>query len=289
MNALEWQDDDDSDIFLTSNCTDRSARRDQALGDKSVRKETRDEARNLRQVETSRKRSQSRLQKIRRRRSMPANSRVPSFSGLQNTGPLHFSKANNLSARIDRQSKAQLLSAKSTVQSKTIKKRVASSRPTRRKKRKMGKRRHSMNRANISVDDFGKLRSAPLIARQVNHRLSPPRAVSTTADCKNNWMSNINDGFDLPKRKLTVSPAKTQEEIFDDSEVSAAYLEKNTWLEKNQKQLERVCSEKLQKTLTPLQSLLGESERDLWCIHRQANPLRTPAIHLGLKKRHQYH
>ena len=118
MNALEWQDDDDSDIFLTSNCTDRSARRDQALGDKSVRKETRDEARNLRQVETSRKRSQSRLQKIRRRRSMPANSRVPSFSGLQNTGPLHFSKASNLSARIDRQSKAQLLSTKSTVQSK---------------------------------------------------------------------------------------------------------------------------------------------------------------------------
>ena len=95
-----------------------------------------------------------------------------------------------------------------------------------------------MNRANISVGDFGKLsRSSPLIVRQVNNRLSPSRAASTTDDFKNNWMSNINDGFDLPKRKLTVSPAKIQEDIFDDSEVNAAYSEKNTWLEKNQKQL----------------------------------------------------
>ena len=60
----EWQDDDDSDIFWTSNCTDRGARRGQALGDKSARSEIRNEARNLHQVETSRKRSQSSLQKF---------------------------------------------------------------------------------------------------------------------------------------------------------------------------------------------------------------------------------
>ena len=53
--------------------------------------------------------------------------------------------------------------------------------------------------------------------------------------------------------------------------------------------MKRVCSEKLQKILTPLQSLLGEREQDLWCIHRQENQLRMPiAINLGLKKRYQY-
>ena len=157
MNALEWQDDDDSDIFLTSNCTDRGARRDQALGDKSVRSEPRDQARNLHQVETSRKRSQSRLQKIRRRRSMPANSQMPSFPGLQKAGPSTFFESQNLSARIDRQSKPQLLSAKSIVQSKRSRNAwPVPGQPTG-KKWKTRKRRHSMNRANISVDDFGKL------------------------------------------------------------------------------------------------------------------------------------
>ena len=37
------------------------------------------------------------------------------------------------------------------------------------------------------------------------------------------------------KAKINGIPAKIQEDIFDDSEVNAAYLEKNTWLEKKSK------------------------------------------------------
>ena len=134
-----------------------------------------------------------------------------------------------------------------------------------------------MNRANISVGDFGKLsRSSPLIVRQVNNRLSPSRAASTTDDFKNNWMSNINDGFDLPKRKLTVSPAKIQEDIFDDSEVNAAYSEKNTWLEKNQKQLEKGVFGKTSKDLNAFTKSVGR-KRTRFMVYSQTRKSTTNA------------